>query len=687
MEPLTLSYVRTAEGTPAQALLGDNDSVWRLHPSRVYALVGRNGAGKSSLLQHAHAKTLTGFPPHVTTFLVSQHHHQHLDHHDSSSETVYTYLSRVYATYRDDAARAHAFAVQRIEAAMEALDLENSPQGQDEMEALLQEQAELEDCEDEDDTTDTRALLQDTDWQQGLAFMGLHVQSDDNNNDDNHHNNNNHHNIVRGDTPMAQLTPGQRQKVRLAAVWLCPSQLVLLDEPTLHLDVEGLWRLRRLILHLRRGHGQNDPTTSTTPERPSSSPTTVVLATHDVDLLNDVVTDVIHWRNRNLYYYTGPYHDFLRQRQQETTQQQRHVATVTRKKQAAQETLQHVKEQNPSRRRGGAAKKAKRVAAQRQKLNRIAADEQQARAQLLNINDNDTHNHKHHHHNNHDGSEDKAIQFVFRNPKSQWHEPLILAYGVGHGYGDRVTASTDDRESAPFSTTTTTTTTTSPIVDVDENGYLVIRKREGFLFDCVDLCIEEGGTYAILGPNASGKTTLLRLLAGLEKPVEGQIKFASNVNVAYVSSEEEERPWKNHLDTTVLAFLMHRFPQKTEQDIRGEMTNFGCGPHLASTRLAFLSGGERARLHLVTVFLSSVPDVLVWDDPSAHLDPTSVQALLRGLNEWQGTLIMVSHDSFFLRELQHVSCLALVPEEGKLRRVEGGIDEYVRSFAKEMTNL
>ena len=114
----------------------------------------------------------------------------------------------------------------------------------------------------------------------------------------------------------------------------------------------------------------------------------------------------------------------------------------------------------------------------------------------------------------------------------------------------------------------------------------------GFLFDCVDLCIDEGGTYAILGPSACGKTTLLRLLAGLEKPVEGQVKYALNVDVAYVNDDSMSL---EDAKTTTLTYLTRRFPQKTEQDIRGEMTNFGLGPSLATTRLAFLSGGERAR--------------------------------------------------------------------------------------------
>mmetsp|Transcript_12438 Transcript_12438/g.25131 ORF Transcript_12438/g.25131 Transcript_12438/m.25131 type:complete len:282 (+) Transcript_12438:219-1064(+) len=280
-------------------------------------------------------------------------------------------------------------------------------------------------------------------------------------------------------------------------------------------------------------------------------------------------------------------------------------------------------------------------------MSRIAADEQVVQAHI-----------------DDDEYWDKGIQFVFRNPKSQWHEPLIFAYGLGHGFGD-LCVSDEDEVLLPI---------------IDENGQVVIQKKDGFLFDFADLCIEEKGTYAIVGPNASGKTTLLRILAGMEKPLEGEVKYALNVDVAYVSNElpAEES------NTTTLDYLVRRFPQKTQQEIRGEMTNFGLGPALASTRLAFLSGGERSRLQLTSLLLTE-PDVLLWDDPSANLDPASVLALVKGLREWEGTVVLVSHDTFLLRELEAL-CWALVPEEGKLRRVTGGMEEYVRSFSKEMAD-
>lgn len=613
VEPLSLTYLRTADGSPARPLL--EDAVWKLHPSHVYALVARNGAGKSSLLQHAHAKTLTGFPPHVSTFLVSQQGREMLSP-SGQQQTVQEYLHRVYDAFAAQSAVAQHHAVTQLEAAMEALDVETA-EGQDEMESLTEQLATL-------DEASTRTPLLEKDVRNALDFMGLDTTTTSARCD----------NLVT--RPLRELSPGQFQKVRLAAVLLCPSQLLLFDEPTQQLDISGLWRLRRLIQFCQEEEKR-----------------TIVLVSHDLDLVNDVATDVMDWRKQKLHYYAGNYTDYERQRHQATTQHQRQVATVTRKKQAVKETLQHLKEQNPSRRRGGAKKKAKQLSAQRHKMSRLTADEQAVQAQL----------------EDDDGYWDKDIQFVFKNPTSQWNEPLILAYGLGHGYGNIAAASNGDDDDV-----------FAPIVE--ENGQVKIQKKEGFLFDFVDLCIEEKGTYAILGPSASGKTTLLRLLAGLEKPLEGEVKHALNVDIAYVDNEFTAQ--RDSDSMTTLEYLMRRFPQKTEREIRGEMSNFGLGAALTSTRLAFLSGGERSRLQLTSLWLTE-PDVLLWDDPSAHLDPASVLALIRGLRTWQGTLVVVSHDTFLLRELE-ASCWALVPEEGKLRRVTGGVDEYVRSFAKEMTD-
>ena len=129
---------------------------------------------------------------------------------------------------------------------------------------------------------------------------------------------------------------------------------------------------------------------------------------------------------------------------------------------------------------------------------------------------------------------------------------------------------------------------------------------------------------------------------------------------------------------TPLSLLTELYPSKTEQDLRGELTNFGLSPQQALTNIRFLSGGERSRLCLAVLMLKE-PQVLILDEPTSHLDVESVEALIYGLKKWSGTLIMVSHDANLIRSLGG-DCYVIMEEEGKLRRIHGGVDSYLKAF-------
>ena len=208
-----------------------------------------------------------------------------------------------------------------------------------------------------------------------------------------------------------------------------------------------------------------------------------------------------------------------------------------------------------------------------------------------------------------------------------------------------------------------------------------ILKKEGYLFDCVDLCIDEGSTVCILGANGTGKSSLLRLLAGVERPLEGIVHHPNNLSVGYfdqhiVDSILEMEASNYH--RTPLSLLSLKNPKKTEQELRGELTSFGLSPQQATTNITFLSGGERCRLCLAALMLAS-PDLLIMDEPTSHLDVESVDALVYGLKNWTGTVVMVSHDANFVRSLE-ATCFVICQPEGKVLRVPKGIDFYLKSF-------
>jgi ATPase subunit of ABC transporter with duplicated ATPase domains len=241
-----------------------------------------------------------------------------------------------------------------------------------------------------------------------------------------------------------------------------------------------------------------------------------------------------------------------------------------------------------------------------------------------------------------------------------------MAMDVGHGY-------------LPFQDKTETTTTRS-----DSQAEFVITKRRGFLFDCVDLCINEGRKYCLLGKNASGKSALLRLLAKREEPLAGSIHHAQRVQVGYYGQEAVDQLLRDassdpRLAVTALSYLANRFPNKTDKDLRGSLTDFGLSSEQAATDIRFLSGGERCRLCLTSLMLEN-PHVLCLDNPTTNLDVESVEALIHGLLHWKdGTVVMVCNDFNLIRQLD-AECAVLMEEEGKLRRIDGSIDDYLRAF-------
>lgn len=621
VEDVSLQYIGDPS-LPHKTLL--EGAILKLLPGRVYALVARNGAGKSTLLRRINAGKIPGFPTQISTMYVPQevlHEPEQtpleivLGHHDT------------YFQHSTAAVKAH---IEQLENELETIDPENA----EEMEYVCEQISGLEEqLEGGHDVQQVQKQGEDA-----LKLFGI--------------------NESMWNVPSGQLSGGQRKKISLAACVFCRNDLLLLDEPTNYLDVEGLIQLRRLI------------------ETCGEQGTTVLMVSHDVDLINDVATDVIHFHNTMLTYYPGNYRDFVGYRSQNTLHSLRENAALEKKREHMMKTIDNMKKQSIPK-RGGAKKKARQIESRKKKLEKqgLEKDEHGHRwtAQSAgsgirpgSINSVDASSRGKLSHNQLlklAGSSlvpipDKAVQFVFRNTASTWGEPLVMAMDVGFGYN------VDDNE---------------PPQDTPGS---FLERRPGFLFDCVDMCIDEGTISCILGTNGSGKTTLLRLLGKEEQPLEGTVHHAQNVNVAYFDQHIADDLVESHtgqgIATTPLSLLATLFPKKTEQEVRGELTGFGLDPKQAATNIRFLSGGERTRLCLAKLMLSD-PQVLLMDEPTSHLDVESVEALVYGLKQWNGTIVMVSHDANLIRCLEG-RCYVIMEEEGKVRTVPDGIDFYLRSF-------
>jgi len=159
------------------------------------------------------------------------------------------------------------------------------------------------------------------------------------------------------------------------------------------------------------------------------------------------------------------------------------------------------------------------------------------------------------------------------------------------------------------------------------------------VFTDVDLAIDKGSRVVILGLNGAGKTTLLRILGGIDRPDTGRVNPGHGLKLGYYAQEHET------LDTsaTVLENMQHAAPQLTDTEARSVLGSFLFSGDDASKPASVLSGGEKTRLALASLVVSSA-NVLLLDEPTNNLDPASREEVLNAIRTYQGAIILVTHD-------------------------------------------
>lgn len=159
------------------------------------------------------------------------------------------------------------------------------------------------------------------------------------------------------------------------------------------------------------------------------------------------------------------------------------------------------------------------------------------------------------------------------------------------------------------------------------------------IFTDVELAIDRGSRVVILGLNGAGKTTLLRLLAGVEKPDTGTIDAGHGLKLGYFAQEHDTLD----MDATVLENLRHASPNLSDTDVRKVLGSFLFSGDDAFKPTKVLSGGEKTRLALATLVVSQA-NVLLLDEPTNNLDPASRAEILGALSNYEGAVVMVTHD-------------------------------------------
>ncbi len=371
--------------------------------------------------------------------------------------------------------------------------------------------------------------------------------------------------------PLDSFSGGWKMRVALASLLFSQPDLLLLDEPSNHLDLEATLWLENFL----KGY-----------------PAMMVVISHERDLLNNVVDHILHLDNGQVTLYSGGYDSFERQRAERAAQ----LAAAKASQDAQRAKLQDYVARNSA--RASTAKQAQSRAKALARMQPIAAM-----------------------------AEDPTLSFDFPSP-DELKPPLVTLDLASVGY-----------------------TAGNPILQR------------------LNLRIDPDDRIALLGRNGNGKTTLARLLAAQLTPMDGAMSSSGKMRVGYFTQYQVE---ELDGDDTPLEHMTHQMKGASPGAVRAQLGRFGFSGAKATTKVGKLSGGERARLALALI-TRDAPHMLILDEPTNHLDVDAREALVQALNEYEGTVVLVSHDRHML-ELT-ADRLVLV-DNGTATEFSGTIEDY-----------
>ena len=218
----------------------------------------------------------------------------------------------------------------------------------------------------------------------------------------------------------------------------------------------------------------------------------------------------------------------------------------------------------------------------------------------------------------------------------------------------------------------------SPIETLDQvsvgyaSGPLVLRG--------LDLRIDMDDRIALLGQNGNGKSTFIRLISQRLEPREGKLKKTPKLRVGYFSQDQEES-----LDYEATPFdHMNRAlgPGVGEHKVRAQLGRFGFSRDRANLKVGVLSGGEKTRL-LLALATRAAPHMLLLDEPTNHLDMDARESLIEAINDFEGAVVLVSHDTHLVKMIADQLWLVA---DGTVKPFEGDIDEYQTKLLRERSS-
>lgn len=483
------------------------DVSFRLLKGEHVALIGANGEGKSTFMN-----IITGnlMPDQGD---VTWSNHVNVGYLDQNSSLLDG------TTIRENLRNAfeHMF---ELEKEMLAIYDQMSTAGEEEIEKMMEEAAEIQTILDESGFYIIDSKIEEVATGLGLKDIGL-------------------------DSLVNELSGGQRTKVLLTKLLLENPTILLLDEPTNYLDFEHVEWLKRYLNNYENAF---------------------ILISHDVPFINAVTNIIYHVEDQKLTRYVGNYDEF--ERLHELKKKQHEQAYERQQKEV--EKLEDFIARNKA--RISTTGRAKSRMKQLEKMEMIERPKEKIKP-----------------------------SFSFKEARTP-SKFIVEAEDIVIGYGEPLT------------------------------------KKVSFV-------VERNKKIAIKGVNGIGKSTLLKTMLGLVKPLEGKISLGQHVEYGFFEQEDTK---KNR--TTALDEVWNLYPNLTNHEVRLELARCGLTSEHITSQMMVLSGGENAKVRLCKIILKE-NNFLVLDEPTNHLDVEAKEELKKAIKEFKGTVVLVSHEPEFYDNL------------------------------------
>ena len=185
----------------------------------------------------------------------------------------------------------------------------------------------------------------------------------------------------------------------------------------------------------------------------------------------------------------------------------------------------------------------------------------------------------------------------------------------------------------------------------------------------IHLSVDMDDRIALLGANGNGKSTLAKLIAGRLDPISGDVRRSGKLKVGYFAQHQAD---ELILDETPVAHMARALPRATPPVVRAQLARFGLDADRAETPCGNLSGGEKARL-LLALATRDAPQLLILDEPTNHLDIDAREALVRALSDYEGAVLLITHDPHLV---ELVADRLWLVADGTVRAYDGDLDDY-----------